>query len=165
MLWVPGKMGVPRPVWPASHQRMLLSSGRLGPNPAFLDLFVDVMLESSSLQNTSTNLAPSQQQNEVDDPAERRRSLADAYRRLGAMMLYPQEPTADQQNSISRHLTATDRDEEGLLTCSICREDRVEGNEVVVPPCGCGNWFDTECFRRWLQDHHTCPACRASLLQ
>ena len=45
--------------------------------------------------------------------------------------------------------------------CTICIDDVGLGDEVVVLPCK--HWFHDECVELWLNEHNTCPICRASV--
>lgn len=45
--------------------------------------------------------------------------------------------------------------------CSVCMDDVVVGNEVVVLPCT--HWFHEQCASMWLGEHNTCPICRKGI--
>lgn len=45
--------------------------------------------------------------------------------------------------------------------CSVCMDDVVIGDEVVVLPCS--HWFHEHCADMWLKQHNTCPICRKGL--
>mmetsp|Transcript_1055 Transcript_1055/g.3222 ORF Transcript_1055/g.3222 Transcript_1055/m.3222 type:complete len:862 (-) Transcript_1055:479-3064(-) len=46
-------------------------------------------------------------------------------------------------------------------TCSVCRDEFKEGQEVVQLPCK--HCFDEGCIMPWLEMHSTCPICRHQL--
>lgn len=50
---------------------------------------------------------------------------------------------------------------EGKGECSVCMDDVVIGDEVVVLPCS--HWFHDHCAEMWLKQHNTCPICRKGL--
>jgi hypothetical protein len=43
--------------------------------------------------------------------------------------------------------------------CSICLENTKENDTQLI----CGHIFHNECLREWLNEHTTCPVCRAIL--
>jgi E3 ubiquitin-protein ligase RNF115/126 len=45
--------------------------------------------------------------------------------------------------------------------CSVCMDDVAVGVEVVVLPCD--HWFHEACVTAWLNEHNTCPICRAGI--
>lgn len=45
--------------------------------------------------------------------------------------------------------------------CSICMDNVVVGEEIVVLPCS--HWFHHDCVEAWLKEHDTCPVCRAGI--
>ena len=44
--------------------------------------------------------------------------------------------------------------------CPICREPMQLGKKLP-----CGHIFHTACLRTWLEQHHSCPTCRRSLIE
>lgn len=44
--------------------------------------------------------------------------------------------------------------------CAICREDLLEGDELLILPCQC--LFHKACIARWLSGSASCPLCRCS---
>lgn len=46
--------------------------------------------------------------------------------------------------------------------CSICLENFVQGNELII--LGCGHRFHTVCLYPWLQTCGECPNCRSCIL-
>lgn len=45
-------------------------------------------------------------------------------------------------------------------TCIICREEMTAAKRLV-----CGHLFHVHCLRSWLERQHTCPICRAPVIQ
>lgn len=45
--------------------------------------------------------------------------------------------------------------------CSICMDNVVLDEEVVILPCQ--HWFHFQCAEAWLKEHDTCPVCRAGI--
>ncbi|PWA91275.1 Zinc finger, RING/FYVE/PHD-type [Artemisia annua] len=45
-------------------------------------------------------------------------------------------------------------------TCIICREEMTTAKKLV-----CGHLFHVHCLRSWLERQHTCPICRAPVIQ
>ncbi|KAI1163275.1 hypothetical protein F5B18DRAFT_323998 [Nemania serpens] len=45
--------------------------------------------------------------------------------------------------------------------CTICIDEVVVEDEVVVLPCK--HWFHEECASLWLKQHNSCPVCRAAI--
>ncbi|KAI1119448.1 hypothetical protein F5Y14DRAFT_395316 [Nemania sp. NC0429] len=45
--------------------------------------------------------------------------------------------------------------------CTICIDEVVVEDEVVVLPCR--HWFHEECASLWLKQHNSCPVCRAAI--
>ncbi|KAK2758242.1 hypothetical protein FQN54_004087 [Arachnomyces sp. PD_36] len=52
---------------------------------------------------------------------------------------------------------------EGKAECSICMDPVGLDVEVTVLPCK--HWFHPPCISAWLNEHDTCPHCRASTAQ
>jgi len=50
---------------------------------------------------------------------------------------------------------------QGKAECSVCMDDVVLGEEVVVLPCS--HWFHEVCVKVWLSEHNTCPICRTGV--
>ena len=50
--------------------------------------------------------------------------------------------------------------EDGDATCIFCRDEMVAG---VAKKLQCGHIFHFTCLRSWLERHHTCPMCRATI--
>ncbi|XP_071697231.1 ERAD-associated E3 ubiquitin-protein ligase HRD1B-like [Rutidosis leptorrhynchoides] len=48
----------------------------------------------------------------------------------------------------------------GDATCIICREEMTTAKKLV-----CGHLFHVHCLRSWLERQHTCPICRAPVIQ
>ena len=46
-------------------------------------------------------------------------------------------------------------------TCSICLEQLVEGDKIIILPCKHG--FHPDCLSPWLKIHSECPCCRHKL--
>lgn len=46
-------------------------------------------------------------------------------------------------------------------SCTICREELTEGEDVVVLECG--HPFHFDCLKPWLQIHSNCPSCRMAI--
>lgn len=64
---------------------------------------------------------------------------------------------------IQRQLTANDVAEDGTLICPISWEDLVIGQTVsAFTPCG--HFFSLANLARWMEDHRTCPTCRANIV-
>ncbi|KAH8743240.1 hypothetical protein F5883DRAFT_48431 [Diaporthe sp. PMI_573] len=47
------------------------------------------------------------------------------------------------------------------VDCTICIDELYLGDDVTVLPCK--HWFHGECVVRWLEEHNTCPICRAPI--
>ena len=47
--------------------------------------------------------------------------------------------------------------------CSVCKEDYVDGDEVVTT--GCNHLFHACCLARWVKTNKTCPNCREPLVK
>jgi hypothetical protein len=63
----------------------------------------------------------------------------------------------------TRHLLPSECGKNHSL-CGICRQEKEEGDEVMVLPCG--HWFDMACIAIWLQEHRvTCPVCRRAVME
>ncbi|KAK7256746.1 hypothetical protein RIF29_30204 [Crotalaria pallida] len=45
-------------------------------------------------------------------------------------------------------------------TCIICREEMTTAKKLI-----CGHLFHVHCLRSWLERQHTCPTCRALVVQ
>lgn len=64
---------------------------------------------------------------------------------------------------IQRQLTTNDVAEDGTLICPISWEDLVIGQTVsAFTPCG--HFFSLANLARWMEDHRTCPTCRANIV-
>ncbi|TVY16046.1 putative RING finger protein, partial [Lachnellula arida] len=50
---------------------------------------------------------------------------------------------------------------EGKAECSVCMDDVVLDEEVVILPCS--HWFHEQCASMWLSEHNTCPICRKGI--
>lgn len=50
---------------------------------------------------------------------------------------------------------------DGTETCGICMETVGLDSRVTVLPCK--HWFHSTCISPWLDDHNTCPHCRARI--
>jgi hypothetical protein len=46
--------------------------------------------------------------------------------------------------------------------CSVCKEDYVDGDEVVIT--GCNHLFHACCLATWVKTKQTCPNCRESVV-
>lgn len=87
---------------------------------------------------------------------------------------HPSEDDEDDDNNddeneplnvrlIQRQLTANDVAEDGTLICPISWEDLVIGQTVsAFTPCG--HFFSLANLARWMEDHRTCPTCRANIV-
>ncbi|KAI1814312.1 hypothetical protein GGS20DRAFT_585594 [Poronia punctata] len=57
--------------------------------------------------------------------------------------------------------------DEGMLgpelkgECTICIDEVTVGVEVMVLPCR--HWFHEDCAKLWLEQHNSCPICRAAI--
>ena len=63
------------------------------------------------------------------------------------------------QSLVHRHPT-----EEELSTspvCAVCENDIVKEDEIVCLPCN--HLFHPDCILPWIENHNTCPTCRAEL--
>lgn len=49
----------------------------------------------------------------------------------------------------------------GTAECSICMDNVAKGDEVLILPCK--HWFHPPCIEAWLNEHDTCPVCRAGI--
>lgn len=64
---------------------------------------------------------------------------------------------------IQRQLTTNDVAEDGTLICPISWEDLIIGQTVsAFTPCG--HFFSLANLARWMEDHRTCPTCRANIV-
>lgn len=64
---------------------------------------------------------------------------------------------------IQRQLKTNDVAEDGTLICPISWEDLVIGQTVsAFTPCG--HFFSLANLARWMEDHRTCPTCRANIV-
>lgn len=64
---------------------------------------------------------------------------------------------------IQRQLTTNDVAEDGTLICPISWEDLAVGQTVsAFHPCG--HFFSLANLARWMEDHRTCPTCRANIV-
>jgi E3 ubiquitin-protein ligase RNF115/126 len=52
--------------------------------------------------------------------------------------------------------------DDGKAECSVCMDDVLLGEEVVVLPCT--HWFHETCAGLWLSEHNTCPICRKGIV-
>lgn len=50
---------------------------------------------------------------------------------------------------------------EGKAECSVCMDDVVLDEEVMLLPCN--HWFHEACVKAWLGEHNTCPICRTGV--
>lgn len=50
---------------------------------------------------------------------------------------------------------------DGMETCGICMETVELDSTVTMLPCK--HWFHAPCISPWLDDHNTCPHCRARI--
>lgn len=50
---------------------------------------------------------------------------------------------------------------EGKAECSICMDDVILDEEVMILPCK--HWFHEVCVKAWLSEHNTCPICRTGV--
>lgn len=71
----------------------------------------------------------------------------------------PKKPTSKDFLS-NLHVRDIRADDE-LEKCYVCQDDYVEGDEVVVLPCGHG--YHRDCILPWCREHNTCPVCRYEL--
>jgi len=55
------------------------------------------------------------------------------------------------------------KDENDLLSCSICKEPFSTEHPLVTTPCRHG--FGESCLREWIQISGTCPNCRKAVTQ
>merc|ERR1711865_743977 len=46
-------------------------------------------------------------------------------------------------------------------SCSVCLEDFKESSLLLTLPCG--HAFHSKCCKKWLENHRTCPNCRADV--
>ncbi|PIA31069.1 hypothetical protein AQUCO_05300116v1 [Aquilegia coerulea] len=51
-------------------------------------------------------------------------------------------------------------DEDGVTSCSVCREDFLMGEEISKMPCSSSHIFHTGCIGKWLEVSNICPLCR-----
>ncbi|KAL4494113.1 hypothetical protein ABPG72_016069 [Tetrahymena utriculariae] len=51
--------------------------------------------------------------------------------------------------------------EETLCECSVCKEEFIEGEQVVKMPCN--HIYHNSCLVAWLKMHNSCPTCRYEL--
>lgn len=49
------------------------------------------------------------------------------------------------------------------VTCPVCLEEMVEGEEVGMVGCPCQHPHHRPCLTKWLRGHDTCPYCRGSV--
>ncbi|CBK21083.2 uncharacterized protein [Blastocystis hominis] len=63
------------------------------------------------------------------------------------------------RNLVHRH--PTDAELESTPTCPICENDITKEDEIVSLPCN--HLFHPNCIVPWIEDHNTCPTCRAQL--
>lgn len=50
-----------------------------------------------------------------------------------------------------------------LSDCSVCLEDFVIGDEIMILPCH--HHFHTSCAQEWLKHNRTCPLCRTDIFE
>lgn len=76
---------------------------------------------------------------------------------------HPLHPEPLNVRLIQRQLTTNDVAEDGTLICPISWEDLIVGQTVsAFTPCG--HFFSLANLARWMEDHRTCPACRANIV-
>lgn len=76
---------------------------------------------------------------------------------------HPLHPEPLNVRLIQRQLTTNDVAEDGTLICPISWEDLVIGQTVsAFTPCG--HFFSLANLARWMEDHRTCPTCRANIV-
>jgi len=51
--------------------------------------------------------------------------------------------------------------ETGTAECSICMDNVAVSDQVTMLPCK--HWFHPPCIEAWLNEHDTCPVCRAGI--
>lgn len=59
-----------------------------------------------------------------------------------------------QDNECTRYARKDD------TSCAICRENLLDGDELLILPCQC--LFHKECISQWLTTSASCPLCRCS---
>ncbi|KAF3768030.1 hypothetical protein M406DRAFT_275805, partial [Cryphonectria parasitica EP155] len=64
-------------------------------------------------------------------------------------------------NLLKKKLDKEMTGESGKAECTICLDEMNIGDEVTVLPCK--HWFHGECVVLWLNEHNTCPICRAPI--
>ncbi len=69
--------------------------------------------------------------------------------------------TDEQQQEGAAAAGTNNRDESNELTCSICLDEFVVGDQLVALPCK--HRFHKECIARWLTTNGVCPVCKAEV--
>ncbi|PIA55486.1 hypothetical protein AQUCO_00700050v1 [Aquilegia coerulea] len=47
-----------------------------------------------------------------------------------------------------------------VMSCSVCCEEFMTGEEITKMPCFSAHIFHMDCIQDWLKVSHTCPLCR-----
>jgi len=74
----------------------------------------------------------------------------------------PGPASAEAIRALPRHgATSEMMGDNGAAECSICMDNVAKGDEVMILPCK--HWFHPPCIEAWLNEHDTCPVCRAGI--
>ena len=69
----------------------------------------------------------------------------------------------EKQRLLTMTVTDDDLDDLLLSDCSVCLEDFVVGDELMILPCH--HNFHSTCAKEWLKSNHSCPLCRADIYE
>ena len=69
----------------------------------------------------------------------------------------------EKQRLLTMTVTDDDLDDLLLSDCSVCLEDFVIGDELMILPCH--HNFHSTCAKEWLKHNHSCPLCRADIYE
>ncbi|CAO1630727.1 unnamed protein product [Sympodiomycopsis kandeliae] len=76
----------------------------------------------------------------------------------------PVESTSQDKSKMPSHdekQQVGHAEDEGLqITCPICTDDFVDGDEVRVLPCSGRHHYHSACIDEWMAGHSVCPLCR-----
>ena len=69
----------------------------------------------------------------------------------------------EKQRLLTMTVTDDDLDDLLLSDCSVCLEDFVVGDELMILPCH--HNFHSTCAKEWLKSNNSCPLCRADIYE
>ncbi|XP_019051417.1 PREDICTED: E3 ubiquitin-protein ligase SDIR1-like isoform X2 [Nelumbo nucifera] len=164
--------------WPSDQERLRIRHRFIGyhPRQSLSPIPIDLLLSNEMAQGVNAQLVPQSQRMRIMDerslqtpPQEYSRLTQEEKKKvvekLRKEVYNPPRKTKPQlyyrnKSSISTELEEEDGEAKG---CSICLEDFVLHEQVLITPCN--HMFHGDCILPWVKSQGQCPVCRFMLYE